>query len=79
MENQVEKNMEREMEAGVIKGLKMDPSMQMVPTLGPKVCKSRVQKVLTLMTLHDLSLFGMYAVNNDIQNFSDKSSSSLLK
>ena len=37
MENQMEKNMENEMEAGV-KGLCRDPSMKIIPTLGPKVC-----------------------------------------
>ena len=31
--------MENEMESGVIKGLHRDPSIQIIPTLGPKVCK----------------------------------------
>ena len=29
---------EHEMETGVIKGLDRDPSIQIIPTLGPKVC-----------------------------------------
>ena len=35
----MEKKMENEMETGVIKGLYRDPSIQIIPTLGPKVCK----------------------------------------
>ena len=35
----MEKKMENEMETGVIKGLDRDPSIQIIPTLGPKVCK----------------------------------------
>ena len=35
----MEKKMENEMEAGVIKELYRDPSIQIIPTLGPKVCK----------------------------------------
>ena len=35
----MEKKMENEMETGVIKGLYRDPSIQIMPTLGPKVCK----------------------------------------
>ena len=34
----MEKNMENEMETGVIKGLYRDPSIQIIPALGPKVC-----------------------------------------
>ena len=39
MENEMEKNMENQMEARVIKGFCGDPSMQIIPTLGPKVGK----------------------------------------
>ena len=39
MENQMEKKMENEMEAGVIWRLYRDRSIQIIPTLGPKVCK----------------------------------------
>ena len=39
MKNQMEKNMENQMEARVMKGLCRDPSMQIIPALGPKVCK----------------------------------------
>ena len=35
----MEKKMENEMETGVIKGLYRDPSIEIIPTLGPKVCK----------------------------------------
>ena len=35
----MEKNMEHEMETGVIWGLFRDPSIQIIPTCGPKVCK----------------------------------------
>ena len=35
----MDKKMEHEMETGVIWGLYRDPSIQMIPTLGPKVCK----------------------------------------
>ena len=35
----MEKEMENEMESGVIKGLHRDPSIQIIPALGPKVCK----------------------------------------
>ena len=35
----MEKKMENEMESGVLKGLFRDPSIQIVPTLGPKVCR----------------------------------------
>ena len=38
MENQMEEKMENQMESGVIKGVYRDPSIQMIPTLGPKVC-----------------------------------------
>ena len=38
MENQMEKK-KQEMEIVVIKGLYRDPSIQTIPTLGPKVCK----------------------------------------
>ena len=34
----MEKKMDNEMESGVIKGLFRDPSIQIIPTLGPKVC-----------------------------------------
>ena len=34
MENQTEKTIEHEMEMG----LQRDPSIQMMPTLGPKIC-----------------------------------------
>ena len=40
MENQMEKKMENEMESGVIRGLFRDPSVEIIQTLGPKVCKS---------------------------------------
>ena len=33
----MEKKMENEMEARVIQGLCIDPSIQIIPTLGPKV------------------------------------------
>ena len=36
----MEKKMENEMETVVIKGLYKDQSIQIIPTLGPKVCKS---------------------------------------
>ena len=36
----MEKNMENEMESGVIRGLYRDPSIQIIPILGPKVCRS---------------------------------------
>ena len=39
MENQMEKNIEHAMETGVIKELCRDPSIQMIATLGPKVCR----------------------------------------
>ena len=42
MENQMEKKMENEMETGVIKGLYRDPSIQIIFTLGPEVCKYRL-------------------------------------
>ena len=35
MENQMEKNMENEMEPRVIRGLFRDPSIQIIPTIGP--------------------------------------------
>ena len=35
----MEKKMENEMESGVMKRLFRDPSIQIIPTLGPKVCK----------------------------------------
>ena len=35
----MEKKMENDMESEVIKGLSRDPSIQKIPTLGPKVCK----------------------------------------
>ena len=34
----MDKKMENEMDAGVMKGLYRDPSTHIVPTLGPKVC-----------------------------------------
>ena len=39
MQNPMEEKMENEMEAGVIGRLYRDPSIQIIPTLGPKVCK----------------------------------------
>ena len=36
----MEKKMDHEMESGVIKWLFRDPSIQIIPTLGPKVCKN---------------------------------------
>ena len=35
----MKKNMENEMDTGVMKGLYWDPSMQLIPMLGIKVCK----------------------------------------
>ena len=35
----MEKNMDNEMETGAIKGLYRDPSIQVILTLGAKVCK----------------------------------------
>ena len=35
----MEKKMENEMETGGIKGLYRDPILQIIPTLGPRVCK----------------------------------------
>ena len=35
----MEKKMENEMETGIIQGLYRDPSIQIIPTLGPKVYK----------------------------------------
>ena len=35
----MEKNMENEMETGVLWGLYREPSMQRMPTLAPEVCK----------------------------------------
>ena len=34
----MEKKMENERETGGIKGLYRDPSLQIIPTLGPEVC-----------------------------------------
>ena len=36
----MQKKMKNEMETGVIKGPHRDPSIQNMPTLGPKVCSS---------------------------------------
>ena len=38
MEGQMEKRRENEMNIGVIEGLYKDPSIQIIPTLGPKGC-----------------------------------------
>ena len=35
----MEKRMENSMETGVISGYIGDPSIQIIPTLGPKVCR----------------------------------------
>ena len=38
MEKNMDKYMTNEMETGVIKRLSRDPSQQIIPSLGPKVC-----------------------------------------
>ena len=37
MENQMEKKMEHEIATEVVKGLYKNPSIQIIPTLGPEV------------------------------------------
>ena len=44
----MEKKMENEMESWVIKGLFRDPSIQIVPTLGPEVCKFYLHWAISL-------------------------------